>query len=381
MAIAADTIWQHLVDTVNDPYARAKQAAANGQKLIGITPMHFPEELVHASGAYPVVLQEASAPVTTGWSHMFPQFCAFSRTNVDAATKGELHFFDAIVISDMCVQTRVGFSIASRHINGEPMYLWWPLEADSKRWLPAAMSRLTRLKGKLEATVGVTISDDDLTRSIDLYNRNRELLREIYELRKSNPAALTGRRMQMLVQSGMLLPKDEHNRILEQVIQDVREATAVPSDVVPIYLSGHMCHAIRPEILDLVEDNGGVIVGDDVYVGYRYYAAEVATDRPPMEALALRFIEPGVPCPTKVGSQRNWGDYILEGVRSTGARGVISFLPKHCEPHMFYYPHVKDALSEAGVPHVMIETEHEVVSLEGVRTRIQALMETLKGIR
>jgi benzoyl-CoA reductase/2-hydroxyglutaryl-CoA dehydratase subunit BcrC/BadD/HgdB len=36
-------------------------------------------------------------------------------------------------------------------------------------------------------------------------------------------------------------------------------------------------------------------------------------------------------------------------------------------------------LNGAGVPHLMIETEHEVVSLEGIRTRLQAFIEMLSA--
>jgi benzoyl-CoA reductase/2-hydroxyglutaryl-CoA dehydratase subunit BcrC/BadD/HgdB len=35
-------------------------------------------------------------------------------------------------------------------------------------------------------------------------------------------------------------------------------------------------------------------------------------------------------------------------------------------------------MANAGIPHIMLETEHEVVSLEGIKTRLQAFMEMLK---
>jgi len=51
---------------------------------------------------------------------------------------------------------------------------------------------------------------------------------------------------------------------------------------------------------------------------------------------------------------------------------------KHCEAHMLYYPWLKDVLLASDIPHILIETEHEIVSLEGVRTRLQAFVEMLK---
>ena len=75
----------------------------------------------------------------------------------------------------------------------------------------------------------------------------------------------------------------------------------------------------------------------------------------------------------------DWADHIIAGVRDSQARGVISFLPKFCEPHMFYYPHLRTKLADAGIPLVLIETEHDVLALQGIRTRLQAMVETFQG--
>ncbi len=91
----------------DDPYALAKQFKSRGGKVVGVTPMQFPEELVHACGLLPVVLQESTEPITTGLTYIFPNFCALTRSNVDSAVKGRLDFLDAVIISDMCLQIRM----------------------------------------------------------------------------------------------------------------------------------------------------------------------------------------------------------------------------------------------------------------------------------
>ena len=67
----------------------------------------------------------------------------------------------------------------------------------------------------------------------------------------------------------------------------------------------------------------------------------------------------------------------MERVKASGAQGVVVLVVKYCEPHLFYYPFLREALAAAGIPHIMVETEHDVVSLEGVRTRLQAFVEML----
>jgi benzoyl-CoA reductase subunit C len=44
---------------------------------------------------------------------------------------------------------------------------------------------------------------------------------------------------------------------------------------------------------------------------------------------------------------------------------------------MIYYPYIRARLESAGIPHILIQVEYEMVSLEGIRTRIQAFIEML----
>jgi len=68
---------------------------------------------------------------------------------------------------------------------------------------------------------------------------------------------------------------------------------------------------------------------------------------------------------------------VAEKAETCKADGVIILLAKYCEPHLFSYPFIKRTLADRGIPHLMIETEHEAMSLEGIRTRVQAFMEML----
>jgi len=46
---------------------------------------------------------------------------------------------------------------------------------------------------------------------------------------------------------------------------------------------------------------------------------------------------------------------------------------------LFDYPHVKKALDDAGVPSINLEIEQGSVSIEQLRTRVEALVETIRG--
>jgi benzoyl-CoA reductase subunit C len=140
-----------------------------------------------------------------------------------------------------------------------------------------------------------------------------------------------------------------------------------------------MCHAPKPALLDLIEDCGAMIVDDDLYTGYRYVSLDARESGDPVKALTHWYIDRNeiVPCPTRLDPATDWDGFLLDAVGKAGAQGLIVLMVKFCEPHYFYYPRIKKTFEEAGVPHLLLETEHDMSALGNVRTRVEAFVELL----
>jgi benzoyl-CoA reductase/2-hydroxyglutaryl-CoA dehydratase subunit BcrC/BadD/HgdB len=85
-----------------------------------------------------------------------------------------------------------------------------------------------------------------------------------------------------------------------------------------------------------------------------------------------------VPCATRVQNNVDWDTYLLKSLEESGAAGVVVLMAKFCEPHMLYYPELRKALDRSHVPHLLIETEHEGLPLESVRTRVETFLERIR---
>ncbi len=366
-------------DVVDTPYEKLKLwKEANGKKVVACSPMHFPEELIHAAGMLPVVLQETDEAITTGFSHIYPFYCGITRNIIDIAVKGQLSFLDGLVYTDICIQNRNAACTLKQVMPASYVeYVQLPTSLTRDGVMDDTIRELERIKAKLEQLAGRKIDDTSLKQSILVFNRNRLLLRQLHELRRANPSVLSYRDLQVIVKSSMLMPKEEHTELLEGLVTQLEKVKPSSLEGKRLFLSGHLCQSLKPDILDLIEGVGGIIVDDDLYTGYRYYAVDVAVDGSPIQALAKRYLEKSLPVPTRSYLPVRWENYIVERVKNSGAHGVAVLMAKYCEPHLFSYPFVKKALEIAGVPHIMLETEHEVVSLEGVRTRLQAFVEML----
>ena len=363
---------------LEDPYQRAKELKKEGKKVFGVSPMHFPEELLHAGGVLPVVLQESNEPVTYGMAHLYPFFCGFTRSVVDMGVRNKLDCFDTIVFGDMCIQLRHMIKTLKRQMPGTSfVYMQWPLEI-SERFHSTVRDRLNRCKQDIEQLLGNKISDEDLSRSIKLYNQNRRLMRQVIDLARAKPGVLRARDMVGLVQSSMVMPKEEHNQLLEGLIPQLKKKRASTKQKVKLYLAGHLCMAVKVEILDLIEELGGQVVWDDLYTGSRYVASDASEALPPMEALVQRYFNLGIPCPSRMEPKYGWSDYILDKVKQTSAQGVMVLMVKQCGPMLLYYPYLKDVFERERIPFTVLVTEHEVVSFEQIKTRIQAFLEMIQ---
>jgi benzoyl-CoA reductase/2-hydroxyglutaryl-CoA dehydratase subunit BcrC/BadD/HgdB len=159
----------------------------------------------------------------------------------------------------------------------------------------------------------------------------------------------------------------------------VQESASNPQ-LVKLHLSGHFCHAPHPELLDAIEECGAVVVDDDLYTGFRYIATDVPEQPDPLDALADWHFNRNVtvPCATRVQNDVDWDAYLLKSLEESGAAGVIVLMAKFCEPHMLYYPELRKALDGANVPHLLIETEHEGLPVETIRTRVETFLERIR---
>lgn len=365
----------------NDPYLKARQERAKGRKIVGITPMFFPEEMVHASGAMPIILQESNTPITMGARHYHHFFCGVSRAFVDVAVKGEFSFLDAFILSDFCFEMRQ-INNTLRKYMGKPMfYMHWPLEANEARWTDWCVRRLDRVRGELEGLTGTKITEDAIRNSVALYNKNRGLLRQLYQLRIKKPGVISTKEMEAVVINSMVSPVEESNQYLEALLPTLQKARGAGVARKPkIFLSAHLCQLVKLDVLELIDDLGAVVVGDDLYTGARYFVSDVNLDgRSSSAAFAARYLNLPIFNPIGYNPKIDWPEYVVQQVKEAGAAGVIILLPRNCEPMMINYPIARNKIQNAGIPVLMIETEHEMVSLAGVKTRMQAFIETLSN--
>lgn len=378
-----EDMMKEFVRYTSDPYSSiAEWKDENQKKVIGIFPMWIPEEIVHAAGMLPVVMWRSNEAITWGYAHVPPYNCPINKSVVDDAVKGKLKFMDGMVFLRQCLQSQeVPFIIENNVPPAFEEYLYMPpIYHEDKASKDFTRGEFERLRKNLGEFGGEEITDDRLNESIRVYNKNRSLLRRLYEIRREKPGILRGRDILRIVWSSMLMLKEDHNKLLKSLISRLEKNGYEAVNGKKVFLSGCLCIHPQLELLDMIEDLGMLPVDDDIYAGYRYFANDAEITSDPVGALMERhFIKTPVD-PARGEVEVNWGRELVDKVKKQGADGIITLLTKYCPPHLCYYPDLKTVLADAGVPEVLIEVEHEIISYEGVKTRLQSFKEMIGGV-
>lgn len=375
----SEQILADFAAVANEPLSYAKNWQTEHQApVVGILPMNFPPELVHAAGALPTLLQADDEPISIGLSRIDSFYCGYNRSLVNQTMSDQFSFLSAIMLGDHCVQLLGTADTMRNHMPHVAILYDQLVSTINSPWAFSESLRcLNALKSQLEATLNTIISDAQLHASIVLFNHNRALMRQLYTMRTNGDIHLSSSAMQHIVKASMVMDRREHSTALAALLVALEAEQTHVQLGLPVFLSGHMCHAPKPEILAAIERCGARIVSDDLYTGYRYISTDVATDISPMEALTNWYLQrnENVPCPTRSARNLDWDDYILNAAQAAGAQGVILLQVKFCEPQLYYYPDIKQKLDANGMPHLLIETEHEEMPIEALITRLETFIE------
>jgi benzoyl-CoA reductase subunit C len=92
-----------------------------------------------------------------------------------------------------------------------------------------------------QEVAGRQITDDDLRNSIAVFNENRMLLRQLYDIKRQTPWLVAAEDAYALVALGGMIPREEHNALLAALLPEIRERAAKPEDRIRVVFEGGFC--------------------------------------------------------------------------------------------------------------------------------------------
>ena len=371
-------VLEELLSIARDPYQMLRAWKKEGErKIIGSTLADVPEELIHAAGMFPFTILGTNKSILRASTHLPDNACSQARSDLELVLTYQRDFFDGYVVPQVDDTSQHLCDIWRRNVSWDYFESFLlPRQIDrpsARQWL---LDETLRLKRSLESFTGKEISDGRLWESIGLYNQNRGHLRRLYEMKRRYPGFISNREFFDLIKSSMWWPKEGHNRLLETLIAGVEEIDLRDKGegVIRVVLSGIVWEP--PEIMDILDESGLKVVGDDLCVGWRCIDPDVEVNGDPLRAIVDRHFKKGPFTPIYEKEDRIFKN-LLNLVTQNRAEGVIYLHIKFNESQGYDLPDLIENMEREGVPIFVVETEYQTTHLAGVRTRIQAFGESL----
>lgn len=365
--------FHNIVDNRHE-YARDWKKRT-GRKIVGYFCTYVPEELIYAAGMLPVRIFGGHEPTTPADEYISSQFCILCRDILTQGLKGNYDYLDGVTTSMSCIHMRQAFNGWQAHLSPEySQFIFVPREVGRRYAGQLMLDEIKLFKQSLEEWTGKVIAEADLENAIEVYNRNRQLMKQLYEYRKQNPPLVSGSEVLAVGLAGQLVDKEEHSKMLEEVLSGLPGRKDGPNPGIRLMVAGGENDSF--EFTEMVESLGANIVIDENCAGSRYFWNEVVPGNSPLEAIAKRYLD-RPRCPVKDSSDRAHIRQIIQLARDYNIQGVLITIIRGCQPHGFDNVAIREALKKEGIP------SHSLVmdvtfSPGNIRTRVEAFIEQIR---
>jgi benzoyl-CoA reductase subunit C len=374
-----DEILDRLRDVVEDPdFPTVRRWREAGGKVLGHFQVYFPEELAHAAGLLPVKVRGGPVERKNADSHFGSYICSILRSSLELALSGQLDL-DLFVTHPICDGARNLAGIWSRNVDHPGQILYFPQNPQSAFAVTYLAEEYARVLRDIVEVVGRPVTTDELRASVAVFNENRRLLRELYDVKREAPWLLPVDEAWVLVAVGGLVTREEHNAVLRAVLPKIRDRDARPRDRIRVVFEGGFCEQPPLDLLRAISAFCDV-VDDDLLIGLRWITEDVPDDPEgpePLEALADAYLNRSSYSPVQHDLRKPKEAMLLERIRGADAEACIVSAAKMCEPGLDEQVAYAQALDEAGVPYFVTEFEEKMTSYDHLQIQLETFVENL----
>lgn len=346
-----------------------------GGLVVGHFQVYFPEEIAHAAGMLPFKMRGAPLEPDQADSHFGSYLCSILKTSLEISVSERVKL-DVFFSLPICDAARNLAAIWGRNHDYPSQILYLPQNPNSSGSVDYLRHEYDRVRRLIEEISGREISDDDLQRSVEVFNENRRLMREIYEIKSERPWLIAAEDAYALVALAGMIPREEHNELLSTLLPLIRERTNKKEDRIRLVFEGGFCE--QPPF-DLVRMLGrsSYVVDDDFLIGLRWITSDVPSDGDPLRSLAEAYIEASSYSPVQHDLRKPKEQMLLERIRQSGAEAAILSAAKMCEPGLEEQVAYTHALDEVGISYFVTEFEENMSSFDQLELQLETFVENL----
>ena len=355
-----------------------KEWKATGSKVIGWYNPYVPEEIIHAAGMLPFEVTGDNEPVQMqgAEAHIYANSCSKIRTCWQMQLDGKYKFLDGYVTSHMCDQDMRLLEVWRYYARLPYMEIIYAPRKRDEVAVQLYLKDLEVFRSRLSEYLICRIPDEHISESIKPYNRGRELMYKLYELRKRDRPPVTGAEALEVSKAAVRMPRERFNELMEQLLDEIQKTGREIKKARRLLVIGTDLHNAGQ--MAALESMDAVVVADEMDIGIRRAWGQVDTKLPPMEALARHYVL-GRPV-----DKHNWNsdgrlEFIGQLAEQYKVDGVVSQLVRFCTYDGWDKWDLKKQMEKRGIPMLEIDLEYGHPAGAQVQIRAEAFMEMLES--
>ncbi len=380
---------QRANEIYRDRSRRVLELKADGKEIIGYLCIYPVIEMITAAGMVPYRLfGDIREPKTKVEACLPTVVCPYLRSVMDIGLKERYNFLDGVVMAHSCEVAEKLAHIWKTYIDQKYAFFLDVPHTIHDAAREQFRDLINDFKLSLEKYTGSPITDEMIVDAINAHNQQRSLVKELYDLKKSDKPKISGVETVKVLMAIMSLPVEEGNELLEEVITEVKGREGGDNDDKKrLLLWGSIIDDTA--LFELIEDVGADVVIDDTCVGTRPFFPDVELTDDPLVGLANRYLV-DIKCP-RTFKEANFGEkkkdymedlesrfgYIKQLADDWNVDGIILHSLRYCDIHGYDIPGLKDYFESVGIRSIYIEPDYTEAALAPLRTRIEAFLETL----
>ncbi|HVL68679.1 MAG TPA: 2-hydroxyacyl-CoA dehydratase [Vicinamibacterales bacterium] len=373
-----DDLLELARETVENPELPTVAAwRAAGGRVVGHFQVYCPEEIIHAAGLLPVKVRGAQVESRQADARFGSYLCSILKTSLELAMSGRLQL-DLFVTHPICDAARNLAAVWGRNFPYPARILYLPQNPNSIGSASYLTAEYGRLREDVEEISGTAVTEAALRGSIAVFNENRRLLRQLYEIRRETPARLRVDECYALVALGGLITREEHNAVLGRAIPMIAARGTQPRDLLRVVFEGGFCEQPPLELLRTIAASC-YVVDDDLLIGLRWLVEDVRPNGSgdALHALARAYLDASSYSPVQHDLRKPKERMLLERIRRAGAQAAIVAAAKMCEPGLEEQVAYSRSLDEHGISHFVTEFEERMSTYEHLQIQLETFVENV----
>ncbi len=362
-------------------YIQTKRAA--GMPVAGIYCGYAPMEVIRAVGAVPAILCAFANKTIAAAEAVLPaNLCPLIKSSYGFIITDTCPFFgisDAVVAETTCDGKKKMFELISEH---KPMFVMdLPQLPDEKEALVNWAVMITKLQGFLEKTFEKSATPEGIEAEIKATNIKNRLMNRVFDYGARKPSLLKWSETYELAFLAQVATTEDLQPIFQEVFKTLeeREAKGVhygTASAPRVLVTGCPVGGDSTKVYKIIEEAGGVVVAMDSCTGMKPFMTEIEENTgDPIAAVAARYLQ--LPCSCMTPNTRR-----LDELDRTIARFqpdvVIEVVLHACHSYNIEsYKIMNHAKNKHNLPYLKIETDYSDGDVEQIRTRVEALFDSL----